>query len=1183
MKTMVKIFLGLVILSFGSAVFAADIDLSVSPLSQTAISGSVMNWTVTVTNNTGIDVYLTPDLGIAQEAKYLNSSITPINLPAITLMPNTDPYWKLLSGQSMTLTMSAKMLPSTYSFSLTGVDFRVSTDTAGIQTLTSSFAPVSPIADLAVSLASDGIVQLPGDLLWYTVLVKNVWSATATGLSLISVFPTTILNFPNIWFLNGITQVPTIYNSLINNYQFTLWNLQAGQSATLVVTGSLKSWIVYNTVFTHQAFVLSSTPQYTWVNDTVTLASTVVGTPDLVVSAQFLSGDWANVGDPVTLVVNYTNNGTVSATGAMLTVQLLNGLNFSSSYPMPAAQNGNTLSRNIADLAPGASGIPIMITGTLQAWMQVGDAFSAQASLTSQWVEANYINNTTVVSGTMKLLTDVTVALYANNLTRPTFDTNSGTAIKAVSGDLIQLTLAYNNRGNSGQITNISLTNLTSLLGANFVAQNITVPAHTAGSFVITGVVANKNFWSFAPVVHLTYGTITRTDDVTIQEPLQCGDGFVTQNEVCDTFGQVGVLYSGQVCENVNNACVLNTQYIINTACFEYTSNLGTGQTCTTNTIAFVPAKAQCTALTAPHTTVIVDANNQWSMDFSCAASGTAQTIVIDCGNGTRFTWTNVASYTHACTYTYNSTGSNVYNVACYVDGTTNASCQQSTLVDPGFYGVCGNWRIELGEQCDFINQSDTNVTIGSYLNDRGNLVASNSHQDWQICRWCRIRDDQFAYESAKCLGVNTSISVQMWEILPFRWKLETSKNMKVKSDYTCTTDTNQDKTYIDQDSLKCTFKVYNGDNYTQENQDAAYTFTKPCDSENNGNIFDYFDTQYNADNAFGKYTVDVNDFLKWSTKQYGEYKLVLEKVSFDYCNPQNGQREQGNLYDRVCEVNFTVTKPYLIQKSAFGATPKATTDIASLNDYYDIQGNRLVDSTDLKDVMTLDANTYAGGTDMLQTMDDFSAKYEKLALTIDKSKLNLGSNVTEVKKVPNKQIYIIKGNGDLTFKQQGNFSSPFTMIIKGMDVIVDGSIKTNGMIITDKTMTFNELSSDDKRCQEGGQIVQGIFVARGGFVAADDTKTRNTDANTERCADGNLTVKWVLIWKDVFKLVASRRANLNHWFQVTASTAAGIKAERRNEILKGAAVLIEYSPSLWTALPPGAEDFTQALEVYKK
>jgi hypothetical protein len=36
---------------------------------------------------------------------------------------------------------------------------------------------------------------------------------------------------------------------------------------------------------------------------------------------------------------------------------------------------------------------------------------------------------------------------------------------------------------------------------------------------------------------------------------------------------------------------------------------------------------------------------------------------------------------------------------------------------------------------------------------------------------------------------------------------------------------------------------------------------------------------------------------------------------------------------------------------------------------------------------------------------------------------------------------------------------------------------------------------------------------------------------------------------------------------------------------MNGAAVLIEYSPSIFTAatMPPGAEEFAKALDVYKK
>ncbi|MEI6672249.1 MAG: hypothetical protein WCL02_02570 [bacterium] len=73
-----------------------------------------------------------------------------------------------------------------------------------------------------------------------------------------------------------------------------------------------------------------------------------------------------------------------------------------------------------------------------------------------------------------------------------------------------------------------------------------------------------------------TYNGQTLTDTVLIQEPLVCGDGFLTRNEPCDTNGNLGVLFSGQVCENQQGSCVLRTTSIVNNACinYQYTNQL---------------------------------------------------------------------------------------------------------------------------------------------------------------------------------------------------------------------------------------------------------------------------------------------------------------------------------------------------------------------------------------------------------------------------------------------------------------------------------------------------------------------------------------------------------------------------------------------------------------------------------
>jgi len=64
---------------------------------------------------------------------------------------------------------------------------------------------------------------------------------------------------------------------------------------------------------------------------------------------------------------------------------------------------------------------------------------------------------------------------------------------------------------------------------------------------------------------------------------------------------------------------------------------------------------------------------------------------------------------------------------------------------------------------------------------------------------------------------------------------------------------------------------------------------------------------------------------------------------------------------------------------------------------------------------------------------------------------------------------------------------------------------------------------------------------------------------------------------------MANKRSHLNDWFQVDSNDEDDIKVERRNEIFEGAALLIEYNPSLWTQLPPGAQSFTEVLDVYKQ
>jgi len=228
----------------------------------------------------------------------------------------------------------------------------------------------------------------------------------------------------------------------------------------------------------------------------------------------------------------------------------------------------------------------------------------------------------------------------------------------------------------------------------------------------------------------------------------------------------------------------------------------------------------------------------------------------------------------------------------------------------------------------------------------------------------------------------------------------------------------------------------------------------------------------------------------------YGEYKLVLDQVDYQYCG-EDGDRHDGNPVGRICEVNFAVTKPYLAQKSAFGAIPKSTN--INLDNYFNIQGKLIVTDTQLDQIMTVGANEYDGGQEIKTKMSSFITKYDKLAIIINVTK---PTGVLNIKKVPNQNIFIFEGNGgNVTIG--GEFSkAPFTLIAKNMKLVISGDLKVNGMfLVPNGNIIFN----NGNLCNSGNQQVQGIFVTNQSFASIPPLKNV---LGRERCNFGGLYVK---------------------------------------------------------------------------
>ena len=145
------------------------------------------------------------------------------------------------------------------------------------------------------------------------------------------------------------------------------------------------------------------------------------------------------------------------------------------------------------------------------------------------------------------------------------------------------------------------------------------------------------------------------------------------------------------------------------------------------------------------------------------------------------------------------------------------------------------------------------------------------------------------------------------------------------------------------------------------------------------------------------------------------------------------------------------MTKPYLAQKSSFGLTPKATN--IRLDGYTMLDGRKLIDSTDLADIMILDESDYNASNKVQAMINTFITKYDKLAITVPQSSLKNtafeGLDIT-VKVVPQQKIYILQSDSKKTITMQNikKFTAPFTIVTKNIDIIIKGNVDYNGMFL---------------------------------------------------------------------------------------------------------------------------------------
>ncbi len=169
--------------------------------------------------------------------------------------------------------------------------------------------------------------------------------------------------------------------------------------------------------------------------------------------------------------------------------------------------------------------------------------------------------------------------------------------------------------------------------------------------------------------------------------------------------------------------------------------------------------------------------------------------------------------------------------------------------------------------------------------------------------------------QSPQCAYIDPP-SIQQGEYLPYRWDIESNISM-TNSVATCST-----VGQVLKDSVQCEFTVTNGKEATIASWTSSCTQTDTTDlrtSAHNQALSSMGYTSANQPAMDGWSSRKSPSTLSW----LGEHKISMKVVNFKTCNKNGTGAWEAvanvSTNQRVCEMNFAVTKPYMVSRGPLG------------------------------------------------------------------------------------------------------------------------------------------------------------------------------------------------------------------------------------------------------------------------
>lgn len=461
----------------------------------------------------------------------------------------------------------------------------------------------------------------------------------------------------------------------------------------------------------------------------------------------------------------------------------------------------------------------------------------------------------------------------------------------------------------------------------------------------------------------------------------------------------------------------------------------------------------------------------------------------------------------------------------------------------PNTLATCGNGKQEIGEACDLWSANGSTQLIPSWV-----------HAGKQCTQSCNvintIGDIVLTYEPPTCTEIDPPSSME-GEYFPFRRDIDDTNVVS-----SCTKDGQ-----ILRESMSCVFDLYAGKWWTLS---PLKTFATPCYNVSN---FDWaLLSTFNslAADKYGKSQIMLDSSLIAGI--YGEYKLRLKKIDYKVCagtGNTNGWVVPYNTFndsydETICEYNFTVTRPYLMQLGSLISSN--ATD--SLFNFYGFSSNEWSNNILSKYGVILEKiglENYAWSTNLNYLIDEFVNKYATLSV----ESVTLGANTY---KVPGKEIYVYR-NGLTVDAASFDTSKPKTIIVEKGDLKINWSLAGNTLFVVPN----GNIVIGTNNCNET-QRIDGVFLTKNSIVS--DKNYINNNLSSSWCNKGNIEIRWLLVGQWLPAFVSSRRSVLDNWF---------LNGNKKQAVLQWASVLITSNDQLFTVGIPGLDEFSKELTTYKK